>query len=264
MTHSYDFAVLQAMPDQTRDERVNVGIVVATSAGIDVRAPELRKLRILTGHHWEEVVGAYDERLNHEWRQCRTLTGLAERIGAISEIFSLSRPGTLVVNSDKPEEYESRLSAILRAYVDRPKLSRGERQRRINYEIARSLKNAGVLYQKGQTIDDHKVVTQYVISAEKRLVADFAYKNGSMKVVSTLDLRADKAAHAQACEKGAILYFAKQKFGSTLRPYGVYAARPADAEERKSEIEILTGFADGNVFNWLDVDDRIKFSESFY
>lgn len=261
MAQSFSFAVLQAVPDRVRAERVNVGLVVATPEGIDLRAPELRKLQMLTGHEWVDIAAAYHERLNAEWKQCKDLVELRDSLGAGSQIFSLSEMGSL---DAKPEEYEDGVNAILRKYVDRPKLSRGERQQRINYEIARSLRNAGVLYQKGQTIDDHKVVRQYVISGEKKLVADFAYKNGSMKVVSTLDLRTDRAAHAQACEKGTILYFAKEKFGPTLRPFGVYAARPEEAEAHKSEIEILTGFADGNAFNWLDIADRQRFSADFY
>ncbi len=261
MTHSYSFAVLQAMPDRTRDERVNVGIVVATPEGIDLRAPELRKLRILTGHEWSDITAAYDERLNEEWRQCQDLPQLRERLGAISEIFTLSRMGSLVA---KPEEYEESVAAMLKAYVDRPKLSRRERQQKINAEIARTLRNAGILQRKGDTIDDHKVVERYVISAEMDIVADFAYKNGAMKVVSTLDLRTNKSAHSRACEKGATLYFAREAYGAETRPFGVYAVAPPEAENRKAEIEILSSFADGNVFNWLNIEDRQRFFASFY
>lgn len=261
MAQSFSFAVLRAAPDRVRAERVNVGLVVATPDGIDLRVPELRKLQLLTGHAWTEIAAVYHERLNAEWKQCKTLEELRDSLGAASQIFSMSEMGSL---DTKPEEYEDGVNAILRKYVDRPKLSRRERQQRINYEIARALRNAGVLQQKGQTIEDHKVVRQYVISGEKKLVADFAYKNGSMKVVSTLDLRTDRAVHAQACEKGAILYFAKEKYGQELRPFGVYAAGPEDVEAHKAEIEILAGFADGNAFNWLDIADRQRFSTAFY
>lgn len=261
MAQSFNFAILQAIPSRVRGERVNVGLVIATPDGIDLRVPELRKLHMLTGHEWKEIADAYHERLDAEWRRCADLVELRESLGASSEIFSLSEMGSI---AGRPEEYEDGIKAILGRYVDRPKLSRRERQQRINYEIARTLRNAGILSLKGQTIEDHKVVRQFVISNEKKLVADFAYKNGSMKVVSTLDLRIDRAAHAQACEKGAILYFAKEKFGSTLRPFAVYAARPDEAEARKPEIEILSGFADGNAFNWLDIEDRQRFSKAFY
>lgn len=164
MTHSYEFAVLRASPDRTRDERVNVGIVVATPDGIDIRAPELRKLRILTGHEWEDIASAYDARLSSEWRECPNLGALRDRIGAVSEIFSLSNLGALAADPDKPGEYESRVAAVLRTYVDQPRLSKGERQHRINAEIAKMLRKAGVFYRKGETIEDHKVVPRYARS----------------------------------------------------------------------------------------------------
>ncbi|MGO4837581.1 hypothetical protein AB4144_35580, partial [Rhizobiaceae sp. 2RAB30] len=86
-----------------------------------------------------------------------------------------------------------------------------------------------------------------------------------LKVVSTLELRGLTAsAHAKACEKGATLYFAKEQFGKKVKPFGVYAVNPSEAEQHRGEIEILTSFADGNAFNWMDANDRMKFRAALY
>lgn len=261
MARSYSFAILQAMPDRTRGERVNVGVVIGTPNGVDIRAPELRKLQMLSGHEWHDIVDAYRDRLNKEWVGASDISSLRDRLGAISEIFTLSSMGTLLANANN---YEERVSSILRAYVDRPSLTRREQKQKINAEIARYFNNAGILVRKGETIEDHKVVAKFVVSKEKEIRADFAYKNGRMKIVSTLDLRGTKSAHSKACEKGAALYFAKREFGPSTLPLGVYAVPPSGVAARQAEIEILTGFADGNVFNWLDIADRLRFSEAFY
>jgi hypothetical protein len=262
MDRSYKFAILQASPDAQRGERVNVGVVVATPNGLDVRVPELRKLRGLTGHGWDSVVDAYTRQLGEAWEVHGDLAGLSETPGGMSQVFALGAPGTLLASDTA---YEERIQSILRFLVVRPVLSRREKQERINTEVARVLKQAGVLGGKGQTIDDHKVVSRFVVSEEKDIVADFAYKaTSNIKVVSTLDLRGSKSAHGKACEKGATLYFAKKQFGPTMEPFGIYAASPVEADAHKGEVDILTSFAEGNTFNWMVAADRQRFQHAFY
>jgi hypothetical protein len=262
MDRSFEFAIVEAKPDQQRGERVNVGLIVLKPDGIDVRLPELRKLRTLTGHTWDAIAQAYQARL--EDARGRGLLRLDNPLVAseLSEVFTFGTRGILRVGA---HDYEERVASILKFLVDRPVLSRRQKQERINTEISRVLKKAGVLSERGETIEDHKVVSRFVVSAEKAVVADFAYKaTSALKVVSTLDLRGANSAHAKACEKGATLYFAKEQFGSNTMPFGIYAIAPAAAAEHRGEIEILGSFAEGNTFNWLDAADRRRFQHSFY
>lgn len=266
MAHSYKFSVIQARPDSMRGERVNVGVVALGPSGLDVRLPEIRKLLHLTGHKWEEIASAY--RLMLSKSEIADLEELhkpspSSRNFTASEVFALGKPGEIRANT--AEEYEATLRKVLGVFVDKPTLTRKEKQQKINTEIAAMLKKGGVLADKGQTIDDRKVIPKFVISEEKDIVADFAYKTNGLKVVSTLELRGLSAsAHSKACEKGATLYFAKEQFGKDVRPLGVYAVAPAEANNFRSEIEILTSFADGNAFNWMDAKDRMKFKAALY
>ena len=53
MAHTYEYAVLTAVPNPRRGERVNVGIIVFRDDRIDVRFKEaVYKLRALTGENW--------------------------------------------------------------------------------------------------------------------------------------------------------------------------------------------------------------------
>lgn len=180
-----------------------------------------------------------------------------------SEVFILGKPGDIRARTD--EEYEAAVKRILSTFVDKPSLSRREKQQKINTEIAAMLRQVGVLGERGQGLDDGKVVPKFVVSEEKEIVADFAYKANGLKVVSTLEFRGlSSNAHAKACEKGATFYFAKQRFGPEVKPLGVYAALSEQIEMHKGEIEILTSFADGNSYNWLDLKDRQRFKAALY
>jgi len=246
-----------------RGERVNIGVVVATPGGLDVRLPELRKLQALTGHHWVSVVNTYEQQIRTAWGECGDLARLWETPTGFSQVFSLGRVGTLVASVD---DYEKRVRSILTMLVDKPTLTRREKTEKINSEIAKMLKGAGLLAGRGQTIDDNRVVSRFVVDEEKKIIADFAYRTTQMtKIVSTLDLRSVSSAHLKACEKGATLYFAKNRFGRQYTaPFGIYAASPIEAEEHKGEIDILSDFADGKIFNWQVAQERQHFRHEFY
>tara|TARA_R110002074_G_scaffold2631_8_gene15048 strand:- start:1878 stop:2621 length:744 start_codon:yes stop_codon:yes gene_type:complete len=246
-----------------RGERVNVGAVVYGPNGADVRMPEVRKLRHLTGHEWEGISEAYSRMLVKSASASARIESLLTEQMPRSEIFMIGKLGELV--AETPEQYEAAIKKILGFFVDKPTLSRKEKQQKINSEISAMLKDVGVLAHKGQTIDDGKVIPRFVISEEKDIVADFAYKPNGLKVVSTLELRgAITAAHSRACEKGATLFFAKEKFGAEVKSFGVYAANPLELETHRGEIEILRSFADGNAFNWMDASDRQRFRAALY
>lgn len=259
MDRSYKFAVIQARPDKMRGERVNVGIIVDGPSGPDIRMPEVRKLRHLTGHRWDDVAEAFaGSRLRSGGHDI-----FNSSIAGASEVFISAAPGTLRANT--PEEYEKAVATMLRLYVEKPSLTKNEKQQKINSEISAVLRNRGVLGRRGDDIDEGKVIPQFVISEEKDIVADFAYRPNGLKVVSTLELRGlENASHSKACEKGATLYFAREKFGRGVKLLGVYAASPVEADSHRSEIEILRSFADGNAFNWMDANERGAFQAALY
>ena len=262
MERFFKFAVIRGVPDARRGERVNVGLVIEGPDGLDVRLPETRKLRTLTGHRWELVADAYAAQMKVAWAHRRDFSRLSEDPASTSEVFTLGASGTMRVYDD---DYEERIRSILKALVDRPILSRSEKQDRINTEISKVLKTASVLGQKDDNINTGRVIPKFVVSEEKAVVADFAHRGmNKLKIVSTLDLRGTKAAHAKACEKGAVLYFAQQRFGEEMTPIGVYAVTKTEREARQSEIEVLSGFAGGNVYNWLDARERQRFQSALY
>jgi hypothetical protein len=266
MAHSYKFAIIQARPNSMRGERVNVGVIALGPQGIDIRMPEVRKLTHLTGHKWEEIAAAYKSMLSEQSAADIFPSEDGDRnvkFPAQSEVFLLGKAGD--VRARTGEEFDVAIRKILSLFVEKPTLSRTEKQQKINTEISAMLRQVGVLGERGQTLDDGKVIPKFVVSEEKEIVADFAYRPNGLKVVSTLDLRgAITGTHAKACEKGATLYFAKQRFGDDVRPFGVYAASRSEIDIHKGEIEILSSFADGNVFNWTDPKDRQKFKTALY
>lgn len=262
MAHSFKFSILQAIPDRRRGERVNVGVMVFLKDRIDFRMPELRKLRALTGHGWDEVAQAYGTLIEREYIDQKEPSKLIKNISALSETFAPSEVGVMVIDSES--EYESRVDSILSSLIAKPSLSKRQRKAHINSEIAKTLEKQQVLARRNQTINDHVVVRSFVVDQTKDLVADFAYKNGLLKIVATLDMRTAGPSHGKACERGATLHFARELFGSATLPLAVYAVSPLELKSRSAEVDILKGFSSGNAFNWLDASEQRKFREMLY
>src|SRR5271154_6454731 len=142
MDRLFEFAIIQATPDERRNERVNIGVAVATPTGLDIRLPEIRKLRALTGHRWDSVADAYCIQITQAWKAAGSLSHLADTPSGMSQVFTLATFGAMRATSG---DYEDRIKSVIANLGDKPVLSRREKQERINTEISRVLKRAGVL-----------------------------------------------------------------------------------------------------------------------
>jgi len=169
MERHFKFSVLQAHPDRRRGERVNVGIVVFLPDRLDIRLPESRKMQALTGHAWEEITQAYAEQITRAFKENVEPAEFVQSMDFVSGVFVPSELGTFIVTAD--DDYEKRVRSILDTLVNRPELSKRQRQQRINSEISKVLRKAEILATKDETIDDHKVIARFVVSPEKDVVA---------------------------------------------------------------------------------------------
>jgi len=188
MGRSFSFSILQATPDRRRGEQVNIGLVVFKSDGLDVKLPESRKLISLTGRSGEDLTRAFVEQIRQSFTADLPPNKLIESIGFYSQVFKVSDPGQFIVESET--DYETRVRDILHTLVIRPQIEKPDRQQpKINKEIKQDLVQSDVMAKRNDTIESHRVVANFVVSEEREAVADFAYKNGSLRIVSTLDLR---------------------------------------------------------------------------
>jgi hypothetical protein len=259
MVNSFKFAVIQASPDRARGELVNIGVLCEGLESLIIQAPELRKLKLLTGHDWGEVLDRYSSFLQSVYKAGDP--GWI-KLAQMSDVFKVEKFGEIRCESKNVQQH---VEEILKTFVCRPTLSRKEKRARINTEMAKIFKAGGLLGDPDQGIDSGRVVQKFTVSEAKGAVVDFAYRTNRLKVVSTLDLRSTKiAAHARACERGSSLYFARQAYGSELQAFAVFAAPPSNIEEFQSEIEVLKDFSGGNAFNWINPEEQRAFRSLFY
>jgi len=260
MERIFNYAILTAIPDARRGERVNIGMIIFLPERLDVRFSDLAKLRALTGHDWTAYAGEATERLSSMFDPKLDPSEFNQRIAALEQIIQPTDTGWFGL--DKIEDYEERITEILRALVKRPQAEIEKHASRINTEIAKEFRRTGVLAKRTESIEDHKVVRDYLVSTEEDLRADFILKNGTYHVTATLDLRRDSVHIKEATWKAVVLDRAKVVLKPGARRLGVYAAAPK-ADQFHSHISVLGDYSD-DIFNWLDRKDRERYAQAIY
>jgi hypothetical protein len=262
MEHTSEYAILTAVPEPRRGERVNVGLVVFRKDRLDVRFKHASyKLRALTGDAWEARLDSTEQRLISLFGEGADANDILARFEILEPLIRPTGTGWLKYWAES--DYEQRVQEIMTTLVGIPPRERPEGHSRINTEIAIVFRKAKILAKPAETIETGKLIKGFPIAPNEGLTADFALKNGKLHIASTLDLRKQSANLGEAALKSIVLDKSEKIYGAQVRTLGVYAIEPAMREHFKQHVELLGDYAQ-DTFNWLEPEGRWKFTKSIY
>lgn len=260
MVRSFNYAIIQVVPDERRGERVNIGLVVFKKDGVDVRVAGTRKLSTLTARSWDAEIKSFGEIITKLDDSQLETNERRSNLLAVQDKLTLSNNGWFDAENDI--SYEATVKDILRKFVMRPKPIRVREGSSVVSEISSVLRHANILASPTEPLESGLVVRHYRVG--DGLEADFAQMNGALHVAAVLDLRANSPQLAQAALKGVVLDQAKRKFPSaTVHSVGIFAAAPERLGELHDNLAILRPYAD-DVMNWEDPHDREHVRKLFY
>ena len=265
MAHCYRFAIVRLAPDETRDERINVGAIVATDQGLDVRTSRrLERARALSAALDVEALRQLILNLREVDDHLRE-SGMtvAQRLETLSNFgpLRLSSPGTFA--AENASDYEARIDTILKAMVEpEPATARvREKRSRLLTQIKTVFRKERVLATKDEDIQSHRIVSSFEL--DDGLVADFVLRNGAMHVVETVDASGHDDSLRKAISEIAlaalVLERARMRVGEDgMQARLVYAA--SAGLERAATPSLETAQHQGAILtNWSSGDDRLKF-----
>lgn len=120
MAHIFKYAILMAIPDRLRGERVNVGILVFLENRVDIQFAELSKIRALTGGDWVVYAADVQRRLTESLGAGRQAEEIVRAAPRIDPVFQASDVSWFSISS--LDEYDARVKEILLELVLRPKV----------------------------------------------------------------------------------------------------------------------------------------------
>lgn len=233
MSEKVPFTLLQIVPDRLRGEALNIGIVLHTEAGPDLR------LRMLPSR-LKALAPSYARADLDEWRQAwlaalqrfdkadQRWTWLKE---AMAPLRLAETGGTISVES--ASDLEVQVEGLLERLVMPPRslaTTAKPRARRsgLNAQLTAWLRAQHLYSSKLQDLSKSRVVSGYPLSMTEELFAEFALKNGAVHVIETLDLRGHnsytKPLRNEASHKALVLDLAQDELQASSQRIAVVAA----------------------------------------
>ncbi len=239
MTARHHYSVLRLIPDASRGECVNFGLVVFLADRLDVRVhPELAKIRALNPNIDTGLLRALPTHLDS---LLSPLTDTAARHRVLST-FPLFRASELGHFDCAAADYESNVSRLLERLVLTPSRPTIKYPSRLEATMKAAFKRSKLLADDPSQIH-HRVVQNYPVAEAEGLSADFAIRNGKMHFTAALDLRGAESTlrqdkRGQAALKAMMLHRAQQRFRGCRR-IGVYITEPSTREIVEQHIAML-------------------------
>lgn len=266
---STPFTVLRVQPDRMRGESVNIGLVVflpggAVMARVEADMARLRALdanlpRLPILQDLAQDIEARISALPTRDMQQLMLRDFYAPVRADEHLGSLE--------ADTPEALEEHIEGMMNRLVRKPALTvresaqRPRKPSKLDSQMKAWFKGAKLL---GRHMDDlarHRIVESYPVAVDADAYADFAFKNGALHVIETLDLRgADHLTPGlrnTAAFKGVVLDMARDVVGEGKR-IGVVAA--ADYATMKGAVRLFERNAD-ELFSLDSPADRQRLAD---
>lgn len=269
MVRSYSFAIIRFAPDQARGEQLNIGLIIFTETGADVRlSHRLDRLKVMsaalnldTVARVAQSLAVLDASSINEGKQA-----VADRFKNLTKLgpITLSDLGTLVTNKDG--SYEDRIHDLMQFYVEpEPAFTRVTKKKtRLISDVKAAFKKLKVLASNKDDIHSHRIIAGYRV--DDGLVADLVLKNGSYHVVETVDVLGDENVLRRAISNIAIsalvLESARMKFGQDTKSRLVYQASASLEKFARPSLDAAQ-HQGAELINWASVEDRLKFIKTF-
>jgi len=260
MVRIFNYAVVQAIPDRRRGERVNIGLMIFRPDGIDLRISEMRKIAALAAGSWDADIDAFASAIRSIDDPSQPAQERMDRVALLENQFVSTGQGWFEVS--QAAEYDKVIGELINGLVTRRRAPRTRDGSTVVAEISAELRGAEILAGRDDKLQSGKVLRNFQIGAG--LEADFAQLNGQFHVAAVLDLRANSPRLAQAALKAVVLDRAETVVPNhKVHKIGVFAASTARLGELHDNLAILRPYAD-ELVNWEDPSDRKELKRIFF
>lgn len=257
---TYNYSIIRITPNPVRAESINIGLVVSTPGGPDIRVLQtFTKIKAITKSF---SMGDLDEmKTKMEFLLTEKLT-LEEAVRFFQGSINLSETGSFTAKNSF--EYENNVDLINKTYITPEKSNKREpiTQKRIITELKDQFSHYGIM---GKGIDDlceHKVVQGYPLSAQQGLYAELLLKNGVYHLTETLDFRTSntKQKAGDSAFKAITMSTAKTIWNGEVNAFLVYAADAAQERIYSQQLALVNSYAD-KTFNLLSHEEMSNYFE---
>ena len=258
MMHYFDYALIKYMPNPKRGEIINIGLIVFKPSGVDVRMlSAANKAALLDGTSTEHNLDLVKQ----------SFESLALLVDAPEDRYTiLTTANAAVFLSEKSyfsiqglNEYELKVRQLFNNLV-KPvvRIDNAPRTSRFNADIKNVFKRMDLLATSVDEIENHKVVSNFLLEDSTGLIADFVLKNGRFHVSQAVDFNVHdtKAKFKETCLK--VMGFVEGK-GVLNDPacYFIFAATAEKEREITRQLNLAAEYS--QLFNFNSAEDKARY-----
>lgn len=259
---------MQFASHQMRGEALNVALIVNGPRGIEVLGSRrLDKISAISAAvSIEEVRSDLDRAADIIAKHFRDQQNFVDAVQEFSffSCLKVNLFGSIVAHDQSAfdEEIARLLTQLVEPEPAPPKPQR-KRDTGLKADIRHVFKNNRLLAKKGDTLQDHRIISNHPISDD--VVLDFALQNGALHAFETVDVSDTSWTVKRAFNEFAISVFtlelAKISIKSQLvKPNLIYRSSASIEEIVRSSLD--TAESQGIVlFNWNSNDDKVRLLE---
>lgn len=252
---TYRYSLIRLTPNFEKGETINVGLVVYLDHGIDVR--------IINS---ESKLKAIDTNLDLTYLNDLTnsliqISEIVEDVKLLPKLFkgSLSLSSFGMFSLHKNCTYDEKIKDLMDRLINPHKKKYKKVKRNIFFDIKDFFKKQGILGQSDDDLLNHKVVTNFTISHDEGLSADFLLKNGRYHLTETIDFRSEniKKQMGEAAISAITISKANEIYNNNLDSFIIYAAETvAQEQSARKQLNLLEKHADTliNSYSKTDMD----------
>jgi hypothetical protein len=248
----YDLLIAESAPP--RCERINIGLVIwrngmpeivfdATKSRLSAIDPNFPRLPIFRQLADGTLMPSLHDTLTAlpSMEPRRSLLGLL-----LAPIKAVPGGELFAEDGDFSAAIERLMNTLVRRQQITVKAPARKIGSRLEIQFKQWLRHAKILGHSMEDLSRHRVVSQFPVSVEADVYADFAYKNGALHVLETLDLRGvdhvTSTLRNTAAYKSLTLDMARDVVGENGQRIGIVAA--SDYSSVKSAMRLFERNAD--------------------
>lgn len=256
---TFKYSLIRITPNLEKGETINVGLIVYHDASIDVRMlNSVSKLK------------AVDKCLDLEYLE-EVHQSFVDLSNSISDVTLLPKlfKGSLTISDfgaftvQLTESYDKKVSELMDRLVNSQRARHKRMNRKVFFDIKDTFVQHGIFSKFDEDLYHHKVVSNYPISADEGLSADFLLKNGKYHLTETIDFRSEniKKQMGEAALSALTISKAIEIFHSNIDSFVIYAAETTAQEKgARHQLNLLEKHTN-NLINAFSKDDMNKYYE---
>lgn len=260
----YAIARLNAHP--ARGERLNVGLILFTENGLDVRVGRrIEKVRAISAaldpaqvrEDLLELVNV-DKLLREQGFE-----SAEARRDALNDLGFVDLSPVAEIASSNAAVYESAIQSLMLGIIE-PEPARAKavtKRTRLLSVVKSALKQERILAREGDDLSLHRVVPNVALA--EGLVADFVLKNGSMHVIETIDASAVDISQRKIVTEIALSALILEQARISYGEGGTKAKLIYDASASMEAVTMpslkAAAHQGADLINWQSRDDQLRF-----